>query len=515
MHCIRRLPISLLAALAVIFAGAVYIIYKISKTEQPYPGIPVVSLNETSWRWPWEPAYSSWIKDAKRIVAKGAAECPSCFQVLTASGYKIVVPNRFADELKNLPHLSFNEALAPDLMVNYPGFDGHRESLKSGTFIQEVTRIKLTQSLGLITDDLVEESRDAIHEHFGDSPEWQNRYLKDDLVDLVARLSSRVFLGKDLCRNKTLMKLFKDHTTDISVAMSQLQKCPALIRPIVYWFIPSCTRLRRQVRDISSMILPEVEKRIKRVEDAARRGDKPTKAVDSIAWMVEVAKGRPINYVAGQLALSFAAIHMTADSFCKCFMQICQTPDVVNPLRTEIKQILKENGWSRLTIYKFWFMDSFLKEVQRLNGMSSINMIRMVKKPTMLSDGTLLPIGSRIMILDNKVTDPEVFPDPTKFLADRFLNMRLRPGEEHRHQFVTLTHEQLGFGLGTHACPGRFFAANEIKIAMCFMLLKYDFRHVPGMEPPKMVEFDMFRMCDPSLQIQIRRRLESNDEEVL
>lgn len=142
-------------------------------------------------------------------------------------------------------------------------------------------------------------------------------------------------------------------------------------------------------------------------------------------------------------------------------------------------------------------------------------MIRMVKKPTILSDGTLLPNGSRIMILDNQVTNPRVFPEPTKFKAERFLKMRLQPGEEHRHQFVTLSHEQLGFGLGTHACPGRFFAANEIKIAMCFMLLNYDFRNVPGMEPPRMIEFDMFRMCDPGLQIQMRRRTESDDGEVL
>jgi cytochrome P450 len=34
----------------------------------------------------------------------------------------------------------------------------------------------------------------------------------------------------------------------------------------------------------------------------------------------------------------------------------------------------------------------------------------------------------------------------------------------------------LPFGLGKHACPGRQFAINEIKIALHYLLLKYDIR---------------------------------------
>lgn len=142
-------------------------------------------------------------------------------------------------------------------------------------------------------------------------------------------------------------------------------------------------------------------------------------------------------------------------------------------------------------------------------------MVRMVKKPTTLSDGTVLPAGSRIMVLDNKIWDPQVFPDPERFDMERFLRLRQQPGEENHHQFVTLSSDQLGFGLGTHACPGRFFAANEIKIALCFLLLQYDFRSVPGKEAPKMLEVDIFRMCDPNLQIQMRARESTADASLL
>lgn len=34
--------------------------------------------------------------------------------------------------------------------------------------------------------------------------------------------------------------------------------------------------------------------------------------------------------------------------------------------------------------------------------------------------------------------------------------------------------DHLGFAHGKHACPGRLFAANEVKIAMVHLICKYD-----------------------------------------
>ncbi len=58
------------------------------------------------------------------------------------------------------------------------------------------------------------------------------------------------------------------------------------------------------------------------------------------------------------------------------------------------------------------------------------------------------------------------------------------------------------FGFGRHACPGRFFAANEIKLVLAQLLLNYDMklpegaeklREIPGVGP------------DPNREILVRR----------
>lgn len=135
-------------------------------------------------------------------------------------------------------------------------------------------------------------------------------------------------------------------------------------------------------------------------------------------------------------------------------------------------------------------------------------MNRMVKRDITLSDGEVLPAGARIMVSDDKVHDPASFPEPAKFNVARFLRLREQPGEENRHQFVTTTSDHMGFGHGQHACPGRFFASNEIKILLCFLLLKYDLRRAGGQTKPTHMSFENAKFTDPSLQVEIRRRRE-------
>lgn len=257
--------------------------------------------------------------------------------------------------------------------------------------------------------------------------------------------------------------------------------------------------------------MPEVEKRRQQAEALIRDGKKVTKTADAIGWMVEVAKDRQIDYVAAQLSLSLAAIHTTSETSTMCILQLCDTPEIAHILREEMIQVLGDNGWSKVSLYKMRLLDSFLKEVQRVRGLSSASMNRMVKKAVTLSDGTVLPTGSRIMVLDDKATDSSTYPEPAKFDVARFKKMREREGEENRHQFVTTSPDHMGFGHGQHACPGRFFASNEMKILLCFLILQYEFRYVPEEAVPVTREFALSRSADPKTRIQIRRRREEID----
>ncbi|KAK5167155.1 uncharacterized protein LTR77_007885 [Saxophila tyrrhenica] len=352
-----------------------------------------------------------------------------------------------------------------------------------------------------------------MREYFGESEEWQTQPLKEAILNLVARLSSRVFLGKDLCRDPAWLNISKNYTVDVFMAANLMRLVPGPLRPLLYWFIPTNTRLRREVRDARQLILPEVERRRKRAEDALEAGEKPPKTADTIGWMVEIAqaRGRAVDYVPAQLSLTMAAIHTTTETTTKCILQLCDTPEIVQPLREEVIQVLREEGWTKVALGKMRLLDSFLKEVQRTHGLATTSMNRLVKNDIILSDGTKLPKGSRILVPDDRTHDPSIFPEPEKFDVSRFLTLREQSGGESKHQFVTTTSDHLGFGHGQHACPGRFFASNEMKIALSFILLRYDLKFPDGEGRPKDLAFETANMTAPNLKVQIRRRKEEID----
>jgi cytochrome P450 len=86
--------------------------------------------------------------------------------------------------------------------------------------------------------------------------------------------------------------------------------------------------------------------------------------------------------------------------------------------------------------------------------------------------------------------------------------MREEPGESNKWQLATAHASNMGFGLGRHVCPGRFFAVHHIKISLCHLLLKYDWRFVPGADAAQYDFEESVRRIKPSFQVQYRRRAE-------
>ena len=110
-------------------------------------------------------------------------------------------------------------------------------------------------------------------------------------------------------------------------------------------------------------------------------------------------------------------------------------------------------------------------------------MNRKVLKPFTLSNGQYIPAGVKIEVPSYAIyQDPSFYPDSEKFDGFRFAKLRKQgDAKSHaRNQFVTTNEETVGFGYGRHACPGRFFAANEIKMILCRLILEYDFKNLDG-----------------------------------
>jgi cytochrome P450 len=82
-----------------------------------------------------------------------------------------------------------------------------------------------------------------------------------------------------------------------------------------------------------------------------------------------------------------------------------------------------------------------------------------------LSDGTTIPKGATLGLPTLVSTDPAFYTDPLTFDGYRFLKLSKNPAVQQK-TFVSTSNEHIIFGHGKHACPGGFFASNEIKIIL-------------------------------------------------
>lgn len=132
-------------------------------------------------------------------------------------------------------------------------------------------------------------------------------------------------------------------------------------------------------------------------------------------------------------------------------------------------------------------------------------MSRLATERVVLSDGTVIPKGNMVSVTSNRMWDSKLHADPTKWDPHRFLTMREQPEKQHLAQLVTTNPDHLAFGHGQHACPGRFFAANEVKIALITILIKYDIDLIDG-QTPRVFDYGFSLNADPIVKIKIRKR---------
>jgi gliotoxin biosynthesis cytochrome P450 monooxygenase len=79
---------------------------------------------------------------------------------------------------------------------------------------------------------------------------------------------------------------------------------------------------------------------------------------------------------------------------------------------------------------------------------------------------------------------------------------------------VSIGSESVSFGNGIHACPGRFFASNEIKVVLVGLIKRYDIglgpngegEGVEGFKRPETIQFGASYAPDPTAKIWVRNR---------
>lgn len=285
----------------------------------------------------------------------------------------VILPPRYAEEIKNDKRLSFTALKSKDMHGSLPGFQTIATLDQDNRLIQMVAQQDLTRSLPRLTAALSAECAAALEDAVGSGKEWQDVVVRGGVsLPLVARLSTLVFMGPESCYDREWIDIVIGFTVNIILANLALQVYPRWLRPLANHFVPECRLLRakeRRARDIIDEKL--AARKAFREKEAGQGGGAEAEPSNALDWFQSQHQrlGGEYDPALTQLMLSFAAIHTTADLLTQTILDLAMHPDLMEPLRKEIVEALDGKPIDKTSTQKMKLLDSVMKETQRMKPM--------------------------------------------------------------------------------------------------------------------------------------------------
>ncbi|KAJ7168733.1 cytochrome P450 [Mycena filopes] len=457
------------------------------------------------------------LKDASPLIQRGYNEHPEgVFRYAHPYGWRYVLCG---------PKLVKALGAAPEHMLSF--VDGLEDVLPTRLVVDPVItdnpyhhhtiRTNLTRNLHArfpdVRDEIVCAFNDVLRVH---GPEWQTVTVLPMIMAVVARVSNRLFVGLPLCRDEAYLRNNVEFALDVIRSAQRIALFPKFLRPLVGPFVTHKTKcFARAIERLG----PTVEERLEKEREMGPEWfGKPN---DFISWLLESAdeESRTTHdLVLRVLATNFAAIHTSSMAFTHALFDLAAHPEHLAPLREEVERVIDGEGgrWSKAALNGMVKVDSFLRESQRLNAGGPLNMIRKVvaKEGFRLPDGTILPHGAIVCVAAQAThRDAAKFDNADKFDGFRFAREREEHIAKHeedsvfKRQMISTGVDHLPFGTGKHACPGRFFAATELKAMLAHLVVNYDVKaEVEGVRPPDVV-FNSAVSPNPGGKVCLRKRV--------
>lgn len=152
---------------------------------------------------------------------------------------------------------------------------------------------------------------EAMREEMSPCEDWTGEYIYMKLVNVVAKVSGRVFVGPELCRDQGYLDAGINYTMELMNAQCAVKNMRPWIRPFLAPRLPEVLLLRKREKQATEFLRPVVQAR----RDAEKNPDYQ-KPDDMLQWLLNRSVDYKIDSTAHlaklQLGITFAAIHTTS-----------------------------------------------------------------------------------------------------------------------------------------------------------------------------------------------------------
>ncbi len=227
----------------------------------------------------------------------------------------------------------------------------------------------------------------------------------------------------------------------------------------------------RNVKEFGEVIEEMIQKG--REARASNKKDQETETL--LGQLLDLPQSQDVNSnhtLVGLLGdLMMAGIDTSANTIHWAMIFLANHPECQDKLREEVHDVLGYDTTYTDDVYdRLPYLSAVINETMRASCLVPIPPPHIVEKDFTVN-GYDIPKGTWIMHnLFTQLKDETVFPNPTVFNPDRFLEQSMDDPVECRNILFPI------FGVGPRQCPGARLSAMEVRVGLCMFVQKFKWR---------------------------------------
>jgi cytochrome P450 len=292
--------------------------------------------------------------------------------------------------------------------------------------------------------DVWDEIGCALDDTWGnDTEDWKEVCLFENMMNVIARVSNRVFVGLPLCRDERYLKAMGSFAQDIMTTTILIRFVPKLLTPIFGHLFAIPNHIHH--RQAAALNLPIIKERLANMAKKAADPNSPWEEPnDYITWHIHLAKAEnntdelePERISRRLLPINFAAIHTTVFTITNCLFDLL-SPQSVNPSESPVDVIRAEatasyisadGVWTKDSLAHLTHADSAIRESMRVSNFLTRGLLRKVVAKDGVENkrsGFKLPHGAYVGVDVHSIQhDSEIYgANAESFDAFRFARAR-------------------------------------------------------------------------------------------
>ncbi|KAL0941575.1 uncharacterized protein CTRU02_204338 [Colletotrichum truncatum] len=489
---------SLIVLLGFLVATLFIISWVLHNRHPKYDGLPWAGLRKE--RFPRLRASLRYSRDGLRVVEAGYKKFNKYgspfITPLSTTKPMVVVPPSDIEWLAKRPR---SEVMPPQMVIHPDLVHFYLPKMPAGEFTHMPT---INVHLKKITPEVVwRQVRDSIPITLdaGASCDkacdngWETRDQFEFLGGIVGRLSVGLFLSKSLSRDPEFVQTMIMYGLTFNIFPYQFHD--AIPKPLRRLYVPLIAAPSRYyLHKLHKWLLPLVRQHLGG-EEADE--DKDTVLYHHIKWAQQSAdsQDRDPHVIISRMVLMIGALALPtlyqslSDSVANLTRKVPGGDDCIAVvLRRETAVLFEEaehdvlrNDYTQHLIH----LESFLKETLRyhtFNGFGlGLNREVVAEKGLKLPSakaGPILPKGTWLTAAYDPIhRDPDNYEAPDEFKPWRFVS----PNGEKDEELTDTSDKYLPFGRGRDTCPGRFFAADYMRLVMVYLVHNFEIRSPKGL----------------------------------